>query len=122
MESRGRGQSTPKNHRENGAIKMAKLIEQLEEALTTQQQAEEEMEMIIEQLNDGEMIADEFIEEYEDKEAAANEALIKAAMAHMPALAANALETVHESQPTDAIRIAVGYAEAVTGIVFLAHS
>lgn len=101
---------------------MARLIEQLEEALTTQQQAEEAVEMIMEQLNAGEMIADDFIEEYEDKEAEANEALIEAAMEHMPAIAADSLKTVHEHQPTDAIRIAVGYAEAVTGIVFMSHA
>lgn len=101
---------------------MARLIEQLEEALVTQQQAEEAVEMIMEQLNAGEMIADDFIEEYEDKEAEANKALIEAAMEHMPAIAADSLKTVHEHQPTDAIRIAVGYAEAVTGIVFLSHA
>lgn len=101
---------------------MARLIEQLEEVLTAQQQAEEAVEMIMEQLNAGEMIADDFIEEFEDNEAEANKTLIEAAMEHMPAIAADSLKTVHEHQPTDAIRIAVGYAEAVTGIVFLSHA
>ena len=105
---------------------MARLIEQLEEALVAQWQAEEAVEMIMEhlnaELNEGEMTAYDSLKEHEDKEAEANRALIEAVMEHMPAIAADSLKIVHEHQPTEAIRIAVGYAEAVTGIAFLSHA
>lgn len=97
-------------------------FEQLEMVFMEQQQAAEEMAMIEEQLDNGAEIEEAFIEEIEDNEAAADKKLVEAAAAHMTKEGREALLFVHKHQPTEAIKKAIEYAQAVTGLEMMSHN